>query len=318
MARRIDRIYIYIGQDEQIRHELKVIFDAADREITFVDEQTIPAMLPEAEVLLCGIAPRIDWSLAKRLRLLHFMGAGVDHLWPAESLAPDVVIANARGLHAQEMRDHTLAMMLAFERELPLAMAQQQGKIWRPFTAGTLSGKTMGLIGLGEIGLPIAHAGKALGMRIIGMRNQNKPIPDVDEIVFQDELPHMLNDSDYLVVTAPLTSRTRNMLGAREIGILKREAVLIVISRGGIVDEKALARALREGRLRGAALDVFSQEPLPTSSELWNVPNLILTPHISGLVPGYLQRVVQLFLTNLRRFENGNEVLTRVDRGREY
>lgn len=293
-------------------------FAAENRAIEFVDEQNLDAKLPEAEVLLCGVAPKIDWSVAKRLRLLHFMGAGIDHLWPATGLDPNVVIANARGMHAMEMRDHTLAMLLAFERELPKAMEQQRRKEWLPFVAGSLAGKTLGLIGLGEVGLPIARAARALGMRVIGMRNRPVSTPEVDQMVLPDDLPKLLVRADYVVVTVPLTSRTRGMIGAREIAMLAPHAVLVVISRGGIVDESALAEALRTGRLRGAALDVFAEEPLPESNPLWSTPNLIVTPHISGWMADYLPRAMRIFQTNLARFECGEEVLTPVDREREY
>lgn len=318
MAHRIERLHIYIGRDEQVRTTVKSFFDAEHRAIEFVDEETIGAKLAEIEVMLCGIAPKIDWSIAKQLRLLHFMGAGIDHLWPAKGLDPSVVIANARGMHAMEMRDHTLAMLLAFERELPKAMEQQRHKEWRPFVAGSLAGKTLGLIGLGEVGRPIALAAKSLGMRVIGMRNRPILTPEVDQMVLPDDLPKLLVQSDYVVVTAPLTSRTRGMLGARELALLAPHAVLVVISRGGIVDESALAEALRSGRLRGAALDVFAEEPLPETNSLWATPNLIVTPHVSGWMADYLQRTLRIFLTNLTRFESGEEVLTPVDREREY
>lgn len=275
-------------------------------------------ILPEIEVLLCGFAPPIDWSSATRLRLLHFMGAGIDHFLPATGLAPHVAIANARGIHAMEMRDHTLAMLLAFERELPYAIEQQRRGKWSRFVAGTLAGKTLGLVGIGEVGQPIAKAARALGMHVIGMRNRPLPTPDVDEIVARDELPRLLTAADYVVVTVPLTSRTRQMIGAAELLLLAPHAVLVVISRGGIVDETALAEALQTHRLRGAALDVFATEPLPPTSALWSAPNLIITPHISGWVPAYTERAVSLFLTNLSRFEQGIDVLTPVDREREY
>jgi phosphoglycerate dehydrogenase-like enzyme len=318
MTRRTESIHVYIGHDERIRAEMQALLAAAGRKIAFVDEQTIAAILPEVDVLLCGLAPRIDWSCAKHLRLLHFMGAGIDHLWPAIGLDPRVVIANARGIHALEMRDHTLAMLLAFERELPRAIEQQRHQQWMPFVGGSLAGKTLGIIGLGEVGLPIARAARALGMRVLGMRNRSLPVPDVDELVSQDKLHHLLGVADYVVITTPLTTRTRGMIGASELASLSPHAVLVVISRGGIVDEAALVAALREGRLRGAALDVFATEPLPASSDLWIVPNLLITPHISGWFPEYLERAVRLFLTNLERFERGETVLTPVDREREY
>jgi len=318
MTRRIDHIHVHIGHDEQIRAEVGGYFQAAQRSFEFVDDQTIEKELPNIDVLLSGIAPKIDWTPAKRLRLLHFMGAGIDHLWPAMGLDPKVVIANARGIHGLEMRDHTLAMLLAFERELPMAFEQQKHRRWAPFLGGTLSGKTLGIIGLGEVGQPIARAAKALGMRVLGSRNRPLPTPDVDSLYSPNELSQLLPALDYLVITAPLTSRTRAMIGAQEIALLPRHAVVIVVSRGGIVDEVALDTALRAERIRGAALDVFATEPLPASSPLWSTPNLLITPHISGWVPGYIARVITLFLTNLRRFENGERLLTEVDREREY
>jgi phosphoglycerate dehydrogenase-like enzyme len=318
MTRRIDHIHVHIGHDEQIRAEVAGYLQAAERSFEFVDEHTIEKVLPNIEVLLSGIAPRIDWAPAKRLRLLHFMGAGIDHLWPATGLDPKVVIANARGIHGLEMRDHTLVMLLAFERELPMALEQQRQRRWVPFLGGSLSGKTLGLIGLGEVGLPIARAARALGMRVFGLRNRPLPTPEVDSLFSLNDLFQFLSSLDYLVVTAPLTSKTRGMIGSKEIAQLPPHAVVIVISRGGIIDETALDAALREERIRGAALDVFATEPLPASSNLWSTPNLLITPHISGWVPGYVSRGVSLFLTNLRRLEDSERLLTEVDREREY
>ncbi len=318
MTQAVNTIHVFIGKDLQAQAELTALFEPTGRPIRFVDEDDVATELPKVKVLLCGYSPRVDWSLAKQLRLLHFMGAGVDHLWPAEGLPLEVVIANARGIHALEMRDHTLALILAFERDLPLAIRQQSVRSWSPFVVGSVAGKTLGLLGLGEVGLPIAKAARALGMRVIGMRNHRVPTPDVDELVLPDELSRVLRASDYLVVTTPLTSRTRAMIGAAELSMLPPDAVVIVVSRGGIVDEAALIQALTSGRLRGAALDVFAREPLPESSPLWTAPNLLVTPHISGLVPGYLERAVQLFLTNLSRFEQGQQVSTPVDRQQEY
>ncbi|MBK9258393.1 MAG: D-2-hydroxyacid dehydrogenase [Polyangiaceae bacterium] len=318
MTRRAELIHIHIRSDEQARAELTTLLAPAGRKLEFVDEANIAAVLPDVEVLLCGYAPRIDWSAAVRLRLLHFMGAGVDYLWPAKGLDPRVVIANARSIHAMEMRDHTLAMMLAFERELPRAIEEQAARRWEPFVAGSVAGKTLVIMGLGEVGLPIAKASQALGMRVIGMRNRHLPTSNVDELVHADDLRKVLPLADYLVIAAPLTSRTRGMLGATELSLLPPHAVVVVISRGGIVDEMALVDALHNGRIRGAALDVFETEPLPASSPLWTTPNLVITPHMSGFVPRYLERVVSLFLTNLERFERGEEILTPVDREREY
>ena len=318
MPRRTETIHVHLGNDPNARASVGRMLEADGRKATFIDEGTLPEALPDIDVLLCGWAPRIDWTAAKKLRLIHCMGAGIDYLLPATGLAEEVVIANARGIHAAEMRDHTLAMMLAFERDLPRVFKQQAARQWEPFMPGSLSGRTLGLVGLGEVGKPIAAAGKALGMRVVGVRRTETHTPFVDEIHPPERLPLVLRASDYLVVSAPLTSQTRGLLDAAALAEMKPEAVLIMLSRGGIVDEPALFSALRTGKLRGAALDVFGKEPLPPMSPLWAAPNLIITPHIAGWMPGYVERAIALFLTNLDRFDEGQPVLTPVDRDNGY
>ncbi len=289
------------------------------RHAVFCDRDAFSgAVVAEAEVILCGYPPKIDWSGAVNLKLLHFMGAGIDSLWPAQGLPESVVIANCRGMHAMEMRDHTLGMILAFERQHLRLMEAQRRKHWETFEIGTVAGKTVGLIGVGEVGRPIAAACKALGMRVLGVVTHSRPIAHVDEVYGAEELHHVLRHSDYCVVTVPLTKRTRLMLDIRALACLRPHAVLIGISRGGIVDERALAAALKVGRLRGAALDVFEEEPLPKDSVLWDTPNLVITPHVAGYMPGYVERAVGIFLKNIARYERGEGVATEVGREREY
>lgn len=318
MPRQTETIHVHVGDDPAARETVSSALEREGRAARFIDEGKLPETLPEIEVLLCGWAPKIDWSPATKLRLLHCMGAGIDWLWPATGLGKDVIIANARGIHAAEMRDHTLAMMLAFERDLFRVLRQQAARRWEPFMPGSLSGRTLGLVGIGEVGKPIAAAGKALGMRVVGVRRTPVETPFVDELHPPEELSHVLRTADYLVVSAPLTSQTRGMLGAAALAEMKPEAVLIMLSRGGIVDEPALFSALRANQLRGAALDVFGKEPLHAASPLWSAPNLVVTPHIAGWMPGYVERAVGLFLKNLERLEAGLDVLTPVDREKEY
>lgn len=312
------RIHVVLADDVEARRTVAEFLRADGREVTLCDRDEFGAYVEEAEVVLCGYAPRADWSKAKRLRLLHFMGAGVDMLWPAEGLPGDVVIANARGIHAMEMRDHALSMILSFEREHLRWMDAQRRRAWAPFAVGSVVGRTVGLIGVGEVGRPIADACSALGMRVIGMCRNPRPISNVDSVFGPLDLDTVLRASDYCVVTAPLTKATRGMLDARALSQLRPHAVVIALSRGGILDERALCAALRVGRLRGAALDVFEREPVGEDSELWNTPNLLMTPHIAGYMPGYIERAMGVFLDNLRRFEQGLPVTTPVARDREY
>jgi len=318
MARRADLIHLLVGEDEATHKRIAEIFAEQAREPRFLAANELAAALPEIDVLVCGWAPRIDWSAATNLRLLHTLGAGVDWLLPAEGLPEDVLIANARGIHAMEMRDHTLAMMLAFERDLPRTFEQQRHRVWRPFTPGTLSGKTLGLLGLGEVGLPIAAACEALGMRVLGIRKNHRPTPHVEQTYSPADLALVLRSSDYVVVTAPLTDETRHWIDEEALAQMNPDAVLIVVSRGGIVDEEALLKRLEAGTLRGAALDVFAEEPLSGERLHWSTKNLLLTPHIAGFMQGYLERGLRLFLTNLGRLEADQALLTPVDRARGY
>jgi phosphoglycerate dehydrogenase-like enzyme len=209
-------------------------------------------------------------------------------------------------------------MILAFERRLPRLFSQQERREWKRFSAGSIAGKTVGILGLGEVGRSLAVACKALGMRVLGTRTSARPTPGIDEVVPPDRLEHVLRAADYLVVAVPLTQETRGMLGADALSKLRPSSIIINISRGGVIDEATLDTALRSGKLRGAALDVFDTEPLPATSPLWSAPNLIVSPHIAGQVPDYIERAVALFLENLDLLERGLSPRTCVDRVRRY
>ena len=227
----------------------------------FLDESDLAARLGEVGVLLCGIAPRVDWSGATRLSLIQALGSGTDSLWPATGLPERVHVANARGVHLPEMRDHALAMILAFERELPRFARDQRAHAFEPIPVGSVSGKSVAIVGMGTVGRAIGDACAALGMQVRGAR-ASEPY----------DLYELLGFADYVVIAAPLTAETRGMIDARAVASMKKSAVVIHMSRGGIVDEAALIAALRAGTIRGAALDVFAEEPLPASSPLWDLP----------------------------------------------
>ncbi|MBK6692490.1 MAG: D-2-hydroxyacid dehydrogenase [Myxococcales bacterium] len=341
MAWRAERLHVFVPPHQSAqaaRETLRSLAGAAGRELVFLDdlvaanvsaedravgdEALLASSLPALDVLVCGRAPRPDWSAATRLRLVHFLGAGIDGFFPARGLPSNVVIANARGIHRDAMRDHVLAMLLAFERELPRLLAQQAAARWEPFPSGTLRGRTLVLVGLGEVGRPIAAAAAALGMLVVGVARRPRhdvPRPDgVVEVYGIEALGALLPRADYLVLAIPLTGETRGLFDEGALRRLRPDAVLINVSRGGVVDEVALMKALREDRLRGAALDVFAEEPLPSESPLWSTPNLLVTPHIAGAMQDYVERAFRVVLENVARLERGEAVTTPVDRAREY
>lgn len=290
-------------------------------------EEGLRRALAGAEVLFTPpLMPAHILTLAPRLRWVQLTSAGVDRLLEGELLRSGVTVTTASGIHAVPIGEYVIGAMLAFAKGLPRAMRRQAERRWEPYWAQELLGKTVGILGLGAIGGYVARLAKALGMRVLAVRRsatQRTPgavvgSPEVDELLPPGELPYLLSESDYLVVAVPLTAETRGMLGEGELRSMKPEAVIVNIARGAVIEEGALVRALREGWIAGAALDVFQQEPLPPESELWGMENVIVTPHIAGGTPRYMERAVDLFCDNLRRYLSGEPLRNVVDPERGY
>ena len=286
--------------------------------VSWASEEQLRAGIGEVEVLLAFRPPRGIWAGAKRLRLIQMMGAGVDALLPAPDLPPGVQIANARGLHAH-MSEFALAMMLALAKRIPRALEQKQAQLWKMYGVPQLRGATLGILGLGAIGAAVAEKAVAFEMRVIGTQREPKLVPHVEQTFGGPEgTERVLRESDFLVVLLPLTPETRGSIGARELDLMKPTAFLVNLARGGIVDERALLERLQSGRIAGAALDVFEKEPLPASDPIWTAPITILTPHLAGLEPQYMQRLMELAVDNVKRLERGEPLRNRVDRARGY
>ena len=318
---RIDRIHIFHGISRELSEALARPLRARlpDREvIVWTLEEEIRAGIGEIQALLAFRPPRGIWAGASRLRLFQMMGAGVDALLPAPDLPASVRIANARGIHGPHMSEFALGMMLALAKRVPRALEQSRGHQWKQYQVDTIAGRTLGILGLGAIGAAVAEKAVALGMRVIGTQRDPKPTPHVAEVLGTDQTERVMRESDHLVVLLPLTPETRGSIGARELAWLRPSAYLVNLARGGIVDEDALGDALRAGRLAGAAIDVFAEEPLPATSPLWDAPNTILTPHVAGLGPGYMERLTEIFAENLDRLEQGRPLRNEVDRARGY
>ena len=280
-----------------------------------------------AEVYLGYGVPRELFDAARgTLRWAHSAAAGVGGSLYPEMVASDVVLTNSAGVHAEPIADTVLAMMLHFARGLDWAVRAQAERRWdkAPFEAADapvreLSESTVGLLGLGGIGEAVARRALALGMRVVAMRRSSADGPPGVEVLAGDgALERLLPLSDYLVITAPRTEETAGMLGARELARLPRGAVVVNVSRGGIVDEGALAEALAAGALRGVALDVFATEPLPPSSPLWGLPNALLLPHVSGTSHRFWRRETDLIVENVRRYLAGERLLNTVDKRAGY
>jgi phosphoglycerate dehydrogenase-like enzyme len=290
------------------------------------DRQTLRRLLPDADV---AFTPSVDRDLFRslpRLRWVQSPAVGVGSLLYAEMIASAVVITNARGIRARAIAEHVLGVTIALARQLPAVLRYQVAHHWgQDVLEGsgrirTLKGLRMGIVGLGSIGLEIARLAASFGLRISAIRRHvGQPPPEgVDEVLAPDRLHDVLARSDVTVLAAPLTGATRCLIGRGETAAMKPGAWLINIGRGKLVDDAALVEALETGHLGGAALDVFTDEPLDPASPYWDLPNVIVTPHISGALEDYWVPLVELFSENLRRFEAGQPLLNVVDKEAGY
>ncbi|WP_222914120.1 D-2-hydroxyacid dehydrogenase [Natrinema sp. SYSU A 869] len=244
---------------------------------------------------------------AERLEWMHTLSAGVDH-FPLDRLQrEDVVVTTASSANSNAVAEHTLSLMLAFERNLNHAIRNQERTEWQLQFSGELNGQTVGILGLGQIGRRVAELCTAFGMDVVGLKRDLSDVPDsVDEIYLPDELHTVLGKSDYVVIACPLTDETKGMISIKELSeSMKRSAVLINVARGEIVEEQHVSVAVQRGYIAGAALDVFEEEPLPPDSPIWNTKDIIVTPHAGGTTDRFLQGCGVLFAKNYDHYSAG-------------
>jgi phosphoglycerate dehydrogenase-like enzyme len=297
--------------------------------VRFVSPPTREAVsdsLAEADVVLGWAVTSENFSSARRLRWVHLTAAGVGAaLFPA-LVESHVVLTNGRGLHSVAMAEHALGLMLSFARKLHLARDAQHQRRWSqtelltgPPPFRVLTGGTLVVVGLGRVGSELAERARVLGLRVIAVRRHPaSPAHPANEQWPSDRLYEALALADWLVLAAPLTDDTRRLIDGEALSQLKPGAVLINLGRGALVDESALIEALQRGTLGGAGLDVTAEEPLGESSALWEMPNVILTPHVSGLAPRLWERAIDQFANNLRAFLDGRPLENVVDKRAGY
>jgi phosphoglycerate dehydrogenase-like enzyme len=302
---------------EQIRSLLP------DRELLVTnDPARMEACLAEIEIA-AGDFPRDLLMRAPNLRWYQQWGAGADWLLKTpEAAERDWTLVNASGVHAVPISEHIFAMLLAFARGLNDAFKMQQEHRWQKAARTELfelADKTLLLVGVGAIGERTATVASALGMRVWGVRRDpSLPSDGVEALYGPDKLLDLLPQADFVVLTVPLTRETRGMIGEPELRAMKPSAYLINIGRGATVQTPALVRALQEGWIAGAGLDVVDPEPLPPDSPLWEMDNVILTGHYSGLTPRYFERVFAILLDNLQRYRSGRPLRNVVDKQLGY
>lgn len=243
-------------------------------------------------------------------------GSGTDHLGPWD---PErVTVTNAAGAAADMMAEYALGAMLSFSLNLRNFARHQRARAWVPGAVEPIQNKTLLLLGLGHTGQALARRAKVMGMTTLGVRAEPRPTADVDEVHGVEALPELWGRADFITCCVPLLETTRGSIGAAAFAAMKPSAVLIDVSRGGVLDEAALLSALDAGRIKGAALDVFASEPLPADHPLWRYENVIVTPHCSSVYAGWEEKVLALFADNLSRYQRGEKLLNIVDPKRGY
>lgn len=333
MADKVKVLSVMKLSDEQLDRLRAVSPRLEVAQVTCKTPEDMLPLMGEPEVLYTYHA---DFSpeQAPRLKWVQLSSAGADHLLGKPIMQSDIAITTASGIHAVPIAEYVFGSMLAFARRFHLTFPLQQkhewpkGR-WSALLGVELRGATIGIIGYGSIGREIGRLAKAFGMRVLASKRNPAKRDDagyqtpgagdakmqyVDEVFGPDQLQEMVAACDYVVVALPLTPETRGLVSESVINAMKPTAYFVNISRGEVVDEEALIRALREGRIAGAGLDVFWQEPLPPDSPLYDLSNVILTPHISGATAAYNDRATDLFAENLRRYLAGEPLLNLVDK----
>lgn len=321
-------------QSERIRGALP-----ADWELVEVEEEAdgsgdgVPrrtpallAALTDAEVYVGFGIPREVFERSDRVRWVHSGAAGVGGSLHAEMVGSDVVFTNSAGTHGVPMAEHAIAMMFYFARALDHAEVGRRQRRWNrdpiadvPGPVRELTDSVVGVIGYGGIGREVGRRANGLGMRVWGVkRNPKESYPEVERLFGRSDLHEVLSGSDYVVLTVPSTPETAGLIGPPELAAMKRDAALINVARGDVVDEAALVEALRSGSIRGAGLDVYVDEPLPEASPLWELENVCLTPHVGGVSPRFWERETELILENLQRYLAGESLLNVVDKQAGY
>jgi phosphoglycerate dehydrogenase-like enzyme len=304
------------SQLEKIKSKLNdlaiIIFDP--------ERERINEFIGDIEIIFGDISREYVLK-AEKLRWIHIGYAGVDMILYPEIVNSDIIVTCSKGIHHFHMTEFLFGMILTLTRKFSKIYENQKRKFWDKRVAREfelLNGKTMGILGLGNIGRQIAKVSKSFGMYVIGMKRTMSSVENVDEVVTRENLEHLLRNSDFIVAVLPLTEETYHLIGEKEFNAMERKPYFFNIGRGAVVDEKALINALKEGKIRGAGLDVFEEEPLPQDSPLWEMENVLITPHIAGLFPGYWEEPTNLFIENFKRYINGEKLLNVVDKVAGY
>jgi phosphoglycerate dehydrogenase-like enzyme len=293
----------------------------------FSKKSELDALLSEAEIYFGPFPPKDLVPRSPKLKWIQSPLAGVDFYLTPDTVESPVVLTTSVGIHGTQVGEMALAHMLMLAKKAPVLFTSKGEKRWQSFVPGLLYSRTVGILGFGTIGQEIGRFAKTLKMNVLALdqpsgrflKSKSTGLPRyADALFLPGQLKEVLARSDYVVITLPLTPATTKLIGEEELRSMKPSAYLVNVSRGGIVDEEALIRALSENRIAGAGLDVFAKEPLPVESKLWDLPNVIITPHFGGQREDYFILAGDLFCKNLVRYLKGRPLMNTVDKKRGY
>ncbi|MBP2626715.1 MAG: Glyoxylate reductase [Firmicutes bacterium] len=302
------------------RHIEAIKAVAPDSNIISCDLQQAAEHIADTDILLTWGAMDIHplYLTAPKLKWVHALSAGVENLLFSEIKSDTTLLTNSKGIHGIPISEHVLAMMLTFTRGLNMFIRQQTQKHWKRVHVGEIHDKTIGIVGLGSIGREIAKKAKGMGMQVVASKQTMTTELFVDKLYTPDQLHELLAISDFVVIALPLVEETTNLFTIKEFAAMKSSAYFINIARGAVVKQDDLVTALAQGLIKGAGLDVFDHEPLSETSPLWDMPNVIITPHLAALSPNYMDRAIKLFADNLSRFIQHKEMLNIIDKEKGY
>lgn len=289
------------------------------RTIAAPDPERLERHIGQADVLLATRFPVELFDQAKKLRWFQSTLAGVDSILSIRDKAARIAVTNARGIHGDVIADYVMGGVTMLHWDFRRFYREQAERKWNARYVAPLADKTLGVVGLGSIGATIARRAKSTGMTVVGSkRDISVPVEGVDKLFASDALRDLLPLCDFVVLALPATTETVGLFGAAELSRMRRDAFLINIARGNVIAEVELIKTLKAGAIAGAMLDVFEREPLPQDSPLWDMPNVIATPHVAGSPTNYTERVFSIFGDNIERFLKGQKLNNVVDLQRGY
>ncbi len=311
--------------------------DLADRNLALLDQlppdtslavgtsaEAFANLVEEADAILNwalgGKLLREVFPMARRVRWVHTRSAGIDSVLFPELIASPVPVTNGRGVFSASLGEFALGAMLFFAKDFRRMIRNQEAACWEQFDVEEISRQTVGIVGYGDIGRAVASRARAMGMRVLAVkRHRDAQTDEFAAVVYPPERrAEMIAACDYVVAAAPLTPQTRGLIGEAEFAAMKPGAVVINVGRGPVIDEGAMVRALREGRIRGAALDVFDQEPLPEGHAFYKLGNVLLSPHCADHTSDWTEQAMRFFLAQFERFRKGEELLNVVNKQLGY